>query len=339
MEIFGTIAGILILLLVTVDIFWTTLWVDGGAGPVSRWLGNFSWKVLRKVSHDDRLMLSLGGPLILALTLVIWILLLWTGWLLFFTGDAQAFIDTRDNDPISWTERVYYTGYLIFTLGVGDYVPKEGFWQVASAVASGNGMLFITLGVTYVLSVLSAVTNQRAYASSITGLGDSGSEIIRNAWNGENFHDLDLLLSSTASELSTLTAQHNAYPILHFYHSRNPKQSASFAVAVLDEALTILRFGILRSYQPNKLLVQEARSSIQNYLDTLTPNFVTASKQVPPCADLSELSDSGLPTTSADQFSEHVKRLEDRRKKLLGIIESDARQWPTPPNRSGSASD
>ena len=95
-------------------------------------------------------------------------------------------------------------------------MPKEGFWQVATVIASDNGMLFITLGVTYVLSVLNAVTLQRSFASTITGLGMSGSEFVTKTWNGNHFSNTDLLLNSASSQLNTLTAQHKAYPILHY---------------------------------------------------------------------------------------------------------------------------
>ncbi|WP_077589262.1 hypothetical protein [Planococcus lenghuensis] len=144
MEWIYLVAGIGLLLFVTIDVFWTTLWVDGGAGPISSRLSRFLWKMTRGISRGHPLLLSLAGPAVLATTLLTWIGLLWLGWLLVFSGDIHSVVDTRDDKPINWSERVYFMGYIIFTLGVGDYIPREGFWQVATAAASIRKRLFVS---------------------------------------------------------------------------------------------------------------------------------------------------------------------------------------------------
>lgn len=328
MEIVYLIAGIVILLLVTMDVFWTTIWVDGGAGPLSSRLAKYGWKGMKKIAENRPKILSLSGPMILALTLLSWILLLWLGWLLVFAGGSESIVDTRDNMPIDWFERIYFTGYMVFTLGIGDYVPQDGPWQIVTAVATGNGMLFITLGVTYVLSILNAVTSQRAFASSITGGGETGSQLVRNAWNGENFHNIDLLLNSVSSQLSTLASQHKAYPILHYYHSMETAKAASIGVTVLDEALTLLEFGIPKNEQPNQLLIQETRSSIGGYLNAISPRMTGTASRVPPAPDFAYLQQQGLPTVSEEAFHAELDKLKERRTKLLTLIELDARPWP-----------
>ncbi|WP_088006331.1 ion channel [Indiicoccus explosivorum] len=328
MEILFLVFGIGLLILVTVDILWTSIWVDGGGGPVSSRLSSAAYKTVRFFSRDKSLALSITGPLILMITLMTWIALTWGGWLFIFAGGEETFLDTRDDLPVSWTERIYFTGYLIFTLGIGDYVPKDGIWQVISAVAAGNGFLFITLGASYVLSVLGAVTTQRSFASSITGLGMTGSEIVKKAWDGKDFGNIDLILNATSAQLSTLTAQHNAYPILHYYHPRDVKQSAPYAVAALDEALMILKFGVPERNQPNMLLLEAARSTIQEYLVTLTSAFVSSSREEPPRADLDFLRDAGLPTMDDHEFNKQLDKWTEHRKRLYGIVKSDARDWP-----------
>ncbi|AQQ55260.1 ion channel [Planococcus lenghuensis] len=329
MEWIYLVAGIGLLLFVTIDVFWTTLWVDGGAGPISSRLSRFLWKMTRGIGRGHPWLLSLAGPAVLAITLVTWIGLLWLGWLLVFSGDIHSVVDTRDDKPINWSERIYFTGYVVFTLGVGDYVPREGFWQVITAAASGNGFLFLTLGATYTLSILNSVIQQRSFASSITAIGKSGSEFVRNSWNGTDFSDINLLLSSTSSQLSTLAAQHKAYPVLYYYHCPQDEQAASVAVTVLDEALTILRFGVPEPYQPNRVLIQEARSSIEGYLDALSPRLIKTAGQVPSIANLDDIRILGLPTMTDKEFKTEVEQLQGRRRKLLNALESDARQWPS----------
>lgn len=328
MEIIYLLLGLLILIAGIIDFVWTTLWVDGGAGPISKNVSNLFWKTLKGISQGQDRLLSLSGPLLLLLTLLIWITMIWTGWTLIFAGDPGAVINTEGEGPLSWSERFYFSGFLIFTLGVGDYIPLEGFWQVLSIIASGTGLLFITLGVTYVLNVLEAVTNKRVLADSVTGLADNGSDLVISAWNGKDYHNFDLLLNTLSSQLSVLTAQHKAYPVLHFYYSESKDKDLPTALAIFDEALTIIHLSSPEEVKPNKLLLMDARSSVEKYLDTLTGAFISPAEHVPPMDDLDKLTEAGIPTVSREAFHKGLKDLDERRKKLLGLIEGNGHDWP-----------
>ncbi|MCM3611078.1 two pore domain potassium channel family protein [Planococcus sp. MERTA32b] len=322
------ILGIILLIATIIDFAWTTLWPDGGAGPVTKRVSLLFWVFLRWLSGGKSSLISLAGPIILIATLVTWILMFWTGWTLVFAADPSSFIDTNDNNPISWTERWYVTGYLLFTLGVGDYIMKEGLWQILAILTAASGLVFITLGVTYILSVLDAVTQKRAFAESIRGIGDNVSEIVMNSWNGENFNDIDLLLNSFSSQLSTLTSQHNAYPILHYYHSSKRDEELTVAVATLDETLTVYKFGIKDGCGPNKLLVHEARSTVDSFITTLRSGYISPAELAPPVPDLDTMRDNGLPVVSTDQFLSSLEDLSERRKALLGSLRDNGRNWP-----------
>jgi hypothetical protein len=310
------------------DLLWTTLWVEGGAGPMTTRLMSWTWLALRRTAERHSRALSLVGPLVLVLTLLGWLVLLWAGWTLVFASAERALVDTLNRGRISWADRVYFTGYTLFTLGIGDFVPRTGVWRIATALATGGGMLFVTLSVTYVLSVLDAVSQKRAFASNVTGLGMGGEDVLRSAWNGEDFSSLDLPLNSFVSELNTLTANHKAYPILHYFHSENPRQAAPVSIAILEDALTALRFGVPEDDRPNVAIVANARSSIGGYLDTLESTIQSAD-HTPPPPDIDALEETGIPTVSPDEFSESLEELADRRRKLRAVVEDDARQWPS----------
>lgn len=55
-------------------------------------------------------------------------------------------------------------------------------------------MLFITLIVTYILSVLDAVTQKRSFAMGVSGLGKQGTETVKKGWNRDNeeLREIDL---------------------------------------------------------------------------------------------------------------------------------------------------
>ncbi len=65
------------------------------------------------------------------------------------------------------------------------------------------------------------------------------------------------------------------------------------------------------------------------YLETLDP-MIPASDRNPPPPDLDALRNEGIPTVSAQEFDDSLDELGERRRKLLALIELDARQWPDP---------
>lgn len=53
--------GVLLLTIAIVDLVWTTLWVEGGAGPLTSRLMSWSWRILRKMLDQNSQWLSLKG--------------------------------------------------------------------------------------------------------------------------------------------------------------------------------------------------------------------------------------------------------------------------------------
>ncbi|MFD1562002.1 two pore domain potassium channel family protein [Haloarchaeobius amylolyticus] len=322
--------GIALLVGGIVDILWTTLWVDGGSGPISGRLTTGVWRGLRVVTRNHDRALSLAGPLILTLTLVLWIGLIWIGWTFIFASYPTALVDTRTGGTADWWGRFYYVAYTMFTEGNGDYTPLYGgdVWEVASAFTTATGMAFVTLGVSYVLTVLGAVSDKRAFASTVTGLGGRSEAFVRAGWNGQNFDGLELTLETLGSELSTLAEQHKSYPILHYYHSEKGERASAVAVPILDESLTLFRHGIPDEDSPDPAVVETARSSAQSYLETLDESFIEPAPSVPRAPDLDRLRTDDIPTVSDPAFAEALAELTDRRRHLLGVVEADAWEWP-----------
>lgn len=321
--------GAVLLAIAVVDLLWTTLWIEEGAGPLTSRLMVTMWQIFRRVGRGRPRTRTLAGPTVLLVSLTTWIALLWGGWTLVFAGGESALIDTLNRGPISWTDRFYFAGYTMFTLGNGDFVPKAGIWQIVTTLASASGMLFITLSVTYVLSVLDAVTQKRSFASNVNGLGSNGAEIVRTSWNGDEFKGLDVSLNTISTELNTLTSNHKAYPVLHYFYSHQASQAPAHQIPALDEALTLLRFGVAKRNRPPELVLQSTHASVENYLETLGSAFITPADRTPPPPDFVCLRNAGIPTVSDEEFNESVEALEKRRRTLLGLVESDAREWPS----------
>ena len=320
--------GVILLVTTVVDLLWTTLWVEGGAGPLTKRVMRWTWKLIRRIGVRWSRVRTLAGPVILLIGILMWVTFLWTGWTLVFAGAESALRDTIDGGPISWVERVYFVGYTMFTMGNGDFVPRDGVWQLATAATTASGMLFVTLIITYVLSVLDAVTQKRSFATDVSGLGLQGETVVRASWDGEAFTGLDLLLNTFSSELNELTANHKAYPILHYFYTEQREAAAVLSVAVLNDALTLWQFGVPAENRPSRALLENTRSALQTYLETVGESYVTQSETTPPAPDLAHLREAGVPTASDEEFDNSLDELTAQRRMLLGLVEADARRWP-----------
>lgn len=321
--------GFSITLFVIIDLLWTALWVDGGAGPLSDWLTTLVWRTVKKI--DNKLLYNLVGPIILSMILLSWFFLMWLGMTLFFAGDSQSIVNTSTNAPITWFDRFYFSGFTLFTLGIGDYTPQPGFFQIVTALVSGLGMMLLTFGASYIISVVGAVVEERSFSRSVSGLGENSQELLQKVWNGKDFYQFDLLLSNLNSQITQLTQQNQAFPLLQYYHSEDPDKNSSINIVVLDEALSFLEFGLKDKELVNVALVRATRSTITNYLKTITSGYgnqVKDVKDTPPTMALEPLADTTMPLVSQVEYSKALKQYQDRRNQLLTILKVDNHAWP-----------
>lgn len=317
------VLGSALLILALVDVLWTGLWADGGGGPVASTLCNGIWRgCLALVSRDRHRMLSLSGPVILVAIMLAWVCLMWAGWVLIFASDSQALLHTRDHTPADWTGRIYFVGYTMFTMGNGDFTPRGDPWQIVVALTNASGMLLVTLAVTYLLSVISAVVRQRAFASRVTGLGKTPQAFLAAGWNGRDYKSFDLVLSGLSSELAMLSEQHLSYPVLQYYHSAHAAKSPGVALLVLDDALTLLRYGVAPEARPSEAVLHSTRSTVQTFLGTIPAAFTRDVEDPPPPPELEPLRKAGVPTVDQAQFQKAVEELADRRRRLRGLLHS-----------------
>lgn len=322
--------GLALVLLAFLDALWTTLWVDGGAGPVSARVTTWSWRgVLAVAGRQNHTALSLFGPFILMLVVVLWMALLWAGWMLIYAADPRSLLHATTQEPADWIGRFYFVGYMMFTAGHGDYMPNGGLWQVAAALTNATGMLLATLAITYLLSVVSAAVQKRAFASQVTGLGATAAEIVESGWNGQDLRALDLPISGLSSELAHMTERYLAYPVLQYYHATKAQKSPVAAAARLDDALSLMALGVPAGNGPSPAVLKSARATVRSFLETMPSAFIEPAPDTPAPPDLSALRNAGIPTVADDAFWRALEDISLRRRMLLGLVRNDGWDWDT----------
>ncbi|WP_435746437.1 ion channel [Nocardioides sp. SYSU DS0663] len=327
------VAGALLLVAVLGDALVTTLATSAGAGPLTSLVLGGLWRGMLKLHRQDQgsSFLTAAGPIVLICTVLTWVGILWAGWTLVFLG-SDAIVDASSKRPADVADVVYYAGFTVFTLGTGDFVATTPVWRIATAVASFCGLFLVTLAITYLLSVLSAVVARRALAVQIHGLGSSPAGIVAQGWTGEGFGSMfQQQLVSLGASVAVSAEQHLAYPVLHYFHSSSRQLAAPVAIAHLDDALTILHEAIAPAQRPERSAVVPLRSSVARYLSTASDTAWVPDADPPPAPDVGELTAAGVPILDGARTGEVFRRHDERRASLHRLVLSDGWSWTGPP--------
>lgn len=280
------------------------------------------WVHHRRPSHTG---LAAWGVVILLAGFAMWGLLLWMGWSLIFMADPQAVVASRTGLPANWVERVYYAGFSISTLGVGDFVAGGGVFQVLTVVAATSGFFLLTLSVTYLLSVLPALARKRALANYITALGATPAGIIGEQWRGGNCQRLLDHVPTLMQLMETLAQELAAFPILHYFHASERNAALPLRLAALSETLLCLQSGAVRCPE-TAAGVRPLHRSLDTVLSTLEELYLGASDEEPPLPDRTAFPDSVEVDGAADLESAAAERQHHRRA-LLRYVRNEGWLW------------
>lgn len=318
------IVGVLLLLTALVDVVWTAVAAGSGAGPLSSRFTRMLWNVALRAhsATPSPTVLTVAGVLIVLCVLLSWIALVLAGWLLVFSSADGAVRAASTGAPGDLTDRVYFTGYTVFTLGIGDFVPGDGVWQLATVLATGSGLVLVTLSITYLVPVASAVVQRRQLASQIAGLGRSGQEIVLRGWNGTDFGSLGQNLSMLTPTLHTVRLQHLTYPVLHFFHSQSPLDAAAVNLTNLAQALELLRYGVATEARPDDQTLGALDAALDEFLEALHGVHISDDAEPVPVADLTALEDAGIPVDRS-AYSRACADSESRRRRLRSYLHDD----------------
>lgn len=321
------IAGIALILLAGVETISTAVRVDHRGGPVTRWVSAFLWRGFRGGGTRRREgPPSWTGVVITVAIVLTWGVLALAGWFLLFSSDTSAVVGSRSGQPADGWARLYFTGYTLSTLGMGDYVPAGAPWQVLTALASGFGFGTATLVITYLAGVVSAVTAKRQLARSIWGLGRTAQQVVARAWDGQRFTVIEQHLLTLGPMLHGVAEQHLAYPLIAYFRSSRRETADLPAIALLHDTLAILSAAEDR-HRPNELVSAPAYEAIDAYLHAL-PGATRRPEDMdaPPWPDVTGLQEEGLPVRPLSDLPPSDDAL-FRRKRIGALMHHQGWAW------------
>lgn len=325
MEILAVLAvgfGVVLVAVALYDLLATTVAVSLGTGPVTHRLAQQVWRGFlalyeRRPSHR---LLAWGGPVILVVVVLTWLVLLVAGWSLVVSWPGALVTGETGTAP-SALERVLVAGSLVVGRASPAIEPAGGLWLLVTQAAGLSGLVLLSLAIAYILPVVNAVVDSRQTASYIATLGHTPEAVLKRAWNGQDFGVLRLHLIALTAMINRLAEDHLAYPVIHYFHSVERHTALGPSIAVLDDTLTVLD-ACKQDGRLEPSTIVPLRAAITEFLDTLGRAFITPAVDVAPIPAIEDLSEQGLPLRRDDCLAS-FQRVAERRRLLRALLEHD----------------
>lgn len=243
------VVGVLLVLLVAEDIFLTVLFPGSERGvlriPLSRGMWRLFQLAARTVPSRRGRLLSYSGPVLVAMNVALWVLLLAVGFaFIVWPVLGSAIQAAHGSTPRGFATALYYSGYAFTTLGTGDLVAKTALYRLLMVVESATGFATITLILTYFLSVYNALTHRNTFALSLhycaAGTGDA-AELVALLGPGGDFSGSKQDICGLGTCLLNVLEEHRSYPILRYFRLRQPYTSLPRLFLVTLDTAALLK--------------------------------------------------------------------------------------------------
>lgn len=242
-------AGMALILLSVADVFMTVLYARVGTGPMSHRLASWSWAIVRKIARrlpeqQKDTLLSFFGPGYLVLLTSIWIALLLFGFtLIAWPGLGTGIRSTAGQTPRDFLTAFYYAGGSMTTVGSGDLQPASALFKCLTVVDSILGMLVLTMAVTYIIQIYTALQRRNDLALGLHhasgGTGDAAA-LLAGLSARDDFTQSGSSLSSLASEVTSVYESHHFYSVLIYFRFREPHYAMARGTLITMEMISLI---------------------------------------------------------------------------------------------------
>ena len=245
-------AGVVLILAGIYDLFMTVLYYDS-AGPLSLRLYRLVWGLIRRVAgrlpeRHEAFTLSLGMPLMILASLVLWISLQVVGFAaIYFVGLHQGAFRFAEGLEASPVEALYVSGISISGLGYGDIAPITAPYQLAAVMQALTGYGFLTLAIAYVVNVYKVAEDMSTLASDIYHESQrtyDARPILEVHFHEGQPRDLSGRLNNF---YSSLVAHHEGmrhYPVVYYFYSRRGYAALPYRFGLVGKVIAALRWGL-----------------------------------------------------------------------------------------------
>lgn len=237
-EIILLLTGSVLLLLIIYDFFFTTLSQSGAGFLTLLVLRGAHFLLQTGVRVTSRKFYRFSGMITNLVVLAVWVIGVWLGLFLIFSSDPQSIVNEQGR-AANVSERLYFTGYTLSTLGIGDFMPVSRAFRILVSCFSFFGFIFFTTSMTYLVSVSSGIIHKRTLAQLVQNFGTSPEEMVNHIRNRDRNHVIQKSLN-IQEIIGEIAVNLQAFPVIAYYSTSRSLDSFGLNLARLDEAMTLI---------------------------------------------------------------------------------------------------
>lgn len=271
--------------------------------------------------------MSHAGYILLTYIVLIWVFLLWISFALILISQPGSVVNSSTKIPADLLEIIYYSGYTLSTLGMGDFIAPGNGGRILTSIYSFTGLILLTMSVTYFIPVLSAVIEQRKLGIKLSVLGSSPEKIILNFWDGKSFQSFTTKVDEISGSIIKYSQHNRAYPVIHYFHNHKEKNAIILQLARLYEAYLIVLFNLNEKVKPRPGDLRPLEIAFENYFEVLKEvTHINTDNETPEYSSIQNLKELGLIDHSKES-QWLANKYEHKRKIFLTLVKQDGWTW------------
>jgi hypothetical protein len=286
----GQGVGATLMLLFLADIFLTVLYARAGTGLLAPYWNRAIWRALHLLAKASGrrggTVLSLAGPLIIVLLIGFWSLGLTVGAALVIQPElGSAIRPATGSTPTDFVTALMVAGNSLSIVGGGEDIPHTSATRLLFLVNSLIGASVLSLVLSYLVQVYSALRERNALALSVDlmtdGTGDAAEALARLMPGGDGSNATSEL-GNLARVLAATKEAHHFYPLLFYFRFEDPLYSVSRCGFVILDLTSLIDTALDRDRYASLIgsaSVTSLRQASLLLLRTLERNFPTAERR------------------------------------------------------------
>ncbi|TQK02828.1 two pore domain potassium channel family protein [Herbaspirillum sp. SJZ107] len=251
------LAGALVILCTLLDIFLTALYAKigahgasrAGAGIISLRVARATWWLFRHITgrlpvNRDAAWSFCGAVTVVCLVLV-WSALLALGAALMLHPALGEGVRSSSSPHVrDFLSALYVGGSSLSIASSSDFYPQTGFYRLLYLVNALIGTASISVTITYVLQIYSAVLQRNALGLSLYVMTKSTADpavLLCGLGPQGRFDAGYTIVANLGSQLTAVKEAHHLYPLLFFYRPYQPANSIPQIAFIALDMVALLR--------------------------------------------------------------------------------------------------
>lgn len=242
------IAGLVVIALALADVFLTVLYARMQSGFLGMRVAGVTTKLLvwgsKPFGRWRSKIVSLCGPFALVSVVAFWTAMMTLGAALAVHPVLGTFVRAEGAEPrTDFLTALYVGGSSISVVGSSGYQPETPIYRIFFLFNSALGMSFISLIVTYLMQVYTALQRRNALGLKIQALSEEkgdGAELVCRLGPRGHFESSTSVIAELSAEMSAVKESHHFYPLLVYFRFEEPYYSVSRMTHVALDALSLI---------------------------------------------------------------------------------------------------